>query len=292
MRLGPIKRRTPSEDAENFARDERRLKDVEDKLPSDHTYHLKARTKYRAEFAETIYGEKKHNRALTRIFRGTTNDDKVFFRKIDDWVKAGPESERENRKDVGQDLTANVTRRNDWLYLNFAKSKFMPPDFLKEFTWLKSLVIRGCDYERLPDLPCSLLSLSVGSCNKLRGLPKLPIDLKELDVAYGGLETLPMLPPSLAELNVRGNRLVVLPELPGALSVLEAGQNRLSTLPHLSGGIVRLRVGGNQLVEVPQSIIDKKNRYAEWCFAGNPWSDKAEEFLIAKFGTLTTPDED
>ena len=88
--------------------------------------------------------------------------------------------------------------------------------------------------------------------NKLKTLPKLPLNLRFLSCSNGSwtnlLLSLPELPPNLTYLNCSGNKLTTLPNLPVNLEYLNCGLNQLKSLPSLPKNLIILDCSGNDSI--------------------------------------------
>jgi Leucine-rich repeat (LRR) protein len=95
-------------------------------------------------------------------------------------------------------------------------------------------------------VPDDAFEFSCGGC-KLTVLPKLPINLKELQCYHNNLIELPELPPTLFRLDCGYNKLIELPELPITLNYLYCTANNLTEIPKLPNSLILLYCARNNI---------------------------------------------
>lgn len=102
----------------------------------------------------------------------------------------------------------------------------------------------------LPKLPINVNNLNC-SYNAITTLPTLTANLNTLNCEHNSITTLPSFPSSLQILTVRFNQISVIPTLPSGLIFLHCGNNQLTNLPTLPTNLVRLECENNQLTSIP-----------------------------------------
>lgn len=131
--------------------------------------------------------------------------------------------------------------------------------YLYDYSDFTNLLVLDCSFKHvsyIPDLPSKLEKLVCSDNRYLKGLPRLPTGLLELECENCSIIELPVLPQSLRVLKCCYNKLSVLPDLPGGLLELDCSYNFIRKLPKLPKGLKVFDCSYNRLVDFPKLPIE------------------------------------
>ena len=160
---------------------------------------------------------------------------------LDEWVHADSEY-GEARQQAA--LMIQVCRADKKSTLNLSGLHLgQLPDCMDRIA-LTDLQLANCQLQTLPQLPSTLITLTVRQ-NQLTGLPRLPSNLLKLDATANKLQRLQGLPATLQTLAAGGNQLTTLRHLPRGLITLDLSSNQFNRLPDLPATLRYLNVSNN-----------------------------------------------